>query len=59
MPLIVDEVVISIEVGSSGGGGTAATAEGKSAIQGNEERQTLIEECVERVLDILRERKEP
>jgi hypothetical protein len=56
MPLIVDEVVISVEAGS---GGTAATAEGKSATQGNEERQALIEECVERVLDILRERKEP
>jgi hypothetical protein len=56
MPLIVDEVVISIEVGSGGG---AATTEGKGVPLENEARQSLIEECAERVLDILREREEP
>ena len=53
MPVIVDEVVISVEVGNAESGGAAsppAPLEGK---------QALVAECVERVLQILREQREP
>jgi hypothetical protein len=56
MPVIVDEVVISVEVGNREAGGEAAPAGGAMSV---EERQALVEECVARVLDILREREEP
>lgn len=52
MPVVVDEVVISIEVTNQAAGG-AATTPSKS-----EERQQLLNECVERILDILEQRKE-
>lgn len=60
MPLIVDEVVISVEVGNAEAGGTSSMG-GANAGSGasTEDRQALIEECVARVLDILREREEP
>lgn len=56
MPLIVDEVVISVEVGNAESGGSAAPAAGGSETG---DRQSLVEECVARVLEILREREEP
>lgn len=52
MPVIVDEVVISVEVSDSKAGGAA------SAPSGAEEKQTIISECVERVLDILQQKAE-
>jgi len=52
MPVIVDEVVISVEVASAQAGAQAAPA---PAPQDN---QALVAECVERVLDILRQREE-
>jgi hypothetical protein len=52
MPVVVDEVVISVEVGNRQAGGAAGAP---SALQ---EKQQLIEECVERILDILEQRKE-
>lgn len=61
MPVIVDEVVISVEVanadpGASGASGNAtAGAPGQGAAQG---QQVIVAECVERVLEILRERGE-
>jgi len=57
MPLIIDEVIISVEVGNAESGGSN-TPGGASAMPATD-RQALIEECVERVLDILREREEP
>jgi len=48
MPIIVDEVVISVEVGNREAGGDAG-----------QEKQALVEECVARVLEILRDREEP
>lgn len=57
MPIIIDEVVISVEVGNREAGGSAAPAAG--AAPDGEERQALVEECVARVLDVLRERAEP
>lgn len=53
MPIIVDEVVISVEVGNPDSGGAATPPPAL------EERQALVRECVEKVLEILREREEP
>lgn len=52
MPIIVEEVVISVEVTNpaSGGGAPPPAA--------TDDRQALVAECVERVLEILREREE-
>ena len=52
MPIIVDEVVISVEVTNQASGGSSTPA---PALQ---DKQTLVAECVERVLEILREREE-
>jgi hypothetical protein len=52
MPVVVDEVVISVEVTNQAAGGAATPpppAEGK---------QEIVEACVERVLEVLREREE-
>ena len=52
MPVIVDEVVISVEVSNQASGGAASTP------SATEEKQTLISECVERVLEILEQKME-
>jgi hypothetical protein len=53
MPVVVDEVVISVEVaGPNAGAPTAGPAEAP------QDTQALVAECVERVLDILRQREE-
>jgi hypothetical protein len=50
MPIIIDEVVISVEVNNAG-----SQSQQNS---NNEITQDLIEECVEQVLDILQQREE-
>lgn len=57
MPIIIDEVVISVEVGNRAAGGDASGTSG--AATAVEDKQALVEECVARVLEILREREEP
>jgi len=52
MPIIVDEVVISVEVSNEAAGG-ATTPPGAT-----EDKQRLVAECVERVLDILAQKAE-
>jgi Family of unknown function (DUF5908) len=52
MPVIVDEVVISVEVTNQATGGAA------SAPSATEDKQAIINECVERVLDILQQKAE-
>lgn len=52
MPIIVEEVIISVEVTNQAAGGSTTHP---PAI---EDKQALVAECVERVLDILRERGE-
>ncbi len=52
MPIVVDEVVISVEVTNQESGGAA------SAPSSTEDKQTIINECVERVLDILKQKEE-
>lgn len=52
MPIVVDEVIISVEVSNeaSGGGGRAPSA--------TDDRQSIVAEAVERVLEILRQQEE-
>lgn len=52
MPVIVDEVVISVEVANHAAGGAA------SPPSSAEERQAIVAECAERVLEILRQKGE-
>ena len=56
MPIIVDEVVISVEVGNREAGGDGSPVAGAPPAA---DRQALVEECVARVLEILRDRQEP
>jgi len=53
MPVIVDEIVISVEVApdEAGTGAPGAAAE-------PQDRHALVSECVERVLDVLRRKEE-
>jgi hypothetical protein len=52
MPVVIDEVVISVEVTNQAAGGAA------SAPAASDSKQEIVNECVERVLDILRNREE-
>lgn len=52
MPIIVDEIVISVEVTNQAAGGAASAPEPSGG------KQEIVSECVERVLEILDERKE-
>jgi len=52
MSIVVDEVVISVEVSNQASGGAA------TAPSSTHEKQTIINECVERVLDILKQKEE-
>jgi hypothetical protein len=51
MPIIVDEVVISVEVSNASAGGGASAPD--------TDKQALIAECVAQVLAILRQQQEP
>lgn len=53
MPVIVDEIVISVEVTNEQAAGTAPAATGEP-----QDRHQLVSECVERVLDVLRRKEE-
>lgn len=53
MPVIVDEIVISVEVGTQDEGSPAPAAGGTA-----EAHHALISECVERVLDVLSQKDE-
>jgi hypothetical protein len=52
MPIVVDEIVISVEVSNQASGGAA------SPPPETELTQIIVQQCVERVLEILRERRE-
>jgi hypothetical protein len=52
MPVIVDEVIISVDVSNAAAGAAA------SPPSATEEKQLIISECVERVLDILEQKAE-
>lgn len=52
MPIVIDEVVISVEVANAASGGAA------SPPSPLDEKQAIVNECVERVLDVLRQKSE-
>ena len=52
MPVIIDEVIISVEVSNQASGGAV------SEPSGTDDKQAIIAECVERVLDILQQKRE-
>jgi hypothetical protein len=52
MPILIDEIVIQVEVSNAAAGGTSTPAAPA------QEKQALVAECVERVMDILRQQKE-
>jgi len=58
MPILIDEIVIQVEVSNSGPAGASGTAPAGSSPVSGEDRQALIADCVERVLDVLRQQKE-
>jgi hypothetical protein len=55
MPIVVDEVIVSIEVSNAASGGSSAPS-GAAPVE--QDKQALISECVERVLEILERREE-
>lgn len=55
MPVIVDEIVISVEVASESAAGGAAAPRGGAAA---DDLHALVSECVERVLDLLARKEE-
>jgi hypothetical protein len=52
MPIVVDEVVISVEVSNQASGGGTTPPDATS------DKQTIVSECVERVLEILSQKQE-
>ncbi|MFO1433882.1 MAG: DUF5908 family protein [Candidatus Competibacteraceae bacterium] len=60
MPIIVDEVVIAVEVTNqaAGGAGAGPTSTAAAGPVSTDEKQALINECVERVLEILEQKTE-
>ncbi len=52
MPVIVEEIIISIEVTNPASGGAATPAAPLEA------KQEMVSECVERVMEILRQKTE-
>lgn len=52
MPVIIDEVIISVEVSNQASGGAA------SVTTATDDKQAIIAECVERVLEILQQKAE-
>lgn len=57
MPIVIDEVVISVEVEDRPAGGTRSSAPNASPST-PEDKQALVAECVERVLEVLAQREE-
>jgi hypothetical protein len=57
MPILVDEVVISVEVEDRPAGPARGQAPA-AAPSATEDKQALVAECVERVLEILAQKEE-
>lgn len=54
MPVVVDEIVVSVEVGGAAPAAPPAAGGGAGDAQ-----RALVSECVERVLEILERKQEP
>lgn len=57
MPIVVDEVVISVEV-EDRPAGNGRSPGATSPASASEDKQALVAECVERVLEILAQKQE-
>jgi len=55
MTIHIDELVVRTILDEGGGGSSTGPSSSDSKIK----KEQLIEECVERILEILREREEP
>lgn len=55
MPIFVDEVIVSLEVSEEPGRGREGSAQASASA---DDKQALIRECVEQVLEILAQREE-
>ncbi|GAA5216515.1 DUF5908 family protein [Corallincola platygyrae] len=53
MPIVIDEVVISVNVGNRASGGS------NTRPSDSESKKQIIEECVEQVMEILKQQEEP
>ncbi|WP_165839993.1 DUF5908 family protein [Motiliproteus coralliicola] len=53
MPILIDEVVISVQVDNRASGGSS------SQPSDSETKKQIVEECVEQVLEILKQQQEP
>ena len=53
MPIVIDEVVISVQVDNRSSGGSNVQP------SDNESKKQIVEECVEQVLEILKQQNEP
>ena len=53
MPILIDEVVISVQVENPPSG------DSKTPVINHDNQRQLIQECVEQVLDVLKQREEP
>jgi len=58
MPIVIEEVLITVEVENQGAGAAPAAPAGGGAMP-PADKQALVAECVERVLQILADRREP
>ncbi|MFT6270096.1 MAG: hypothetical protein ACJAVV_002924 [Alphaproteobacteria bacterium] len=56
MPIVIDEVLISINVNNSVGGSQNSSLGNMSNAKA---KQQLVEECVEQVMQMLSEKEEP
>jgi Family of unknown function (DUF5908) len=54
MPILIDEVVIAVEAAPA-----ATEGSGQAGSESGASHQSLVAECVERVLEVLRQRQEP
>lgn len=60
MPIVINEVIVTVEVENRAPSATPGQPAGRAAgAAAPADKQALVAECVERVLEILAERKEP
>lgn len=59
MPIVIDEVVISVEAPGEAAAAPQAPGAPQRTVLSEEERSRLVAECVECVFELLAQRKEP
>jgi hypothetical protein len=59
MPIVIDEVVISVEAPGEAAAAPSAPGATQASVLSEDERRRLVAECVECVFELLAQRKEP